>query len=105
MAPEQISGHSANRATDLYALACVVYEAIAGDPVFPRDADTALMWAHKHDEPPPLSQRRPGITPRVDDVMRTALAKNPDNRYGSCLEFVGKLRAVVGGPEVCSPDM
>ncbi|MGW8768060.1 serine/threonine-protein kinase [Streptomyces sp. NPDC055815] len=100
VAPELISGHPVNRATDLYALACVVYEAIAGDPVFPRDGDTALMWAHKHDEPPPLSQRRPGIPPHVDDVMRTALAKAPDDRYGSCLEFTEQLRAAIGGPEV-----
>lgn len=100
VAPEQISGHPVNRATDLYALACVVYEAIASDPVFPRDGDTALMWAHEHDEPPSLSQRRPGITPHVDDVMRTALAKAPDDRYGSCLEFVEKLRVAVGGPDV-----
>ncbi|MFE5482379.1 serine/threonine-protein kinase [Streptomyces sp. NPDC056527] len=100
VAPEQISGHPVTRAADLYALACVVYEAIAGDPVFQRDGCTALMWAHQHDDPPPLSQRRPGITPHVDDVMRTALAKAPDDRYGSCLEFVETLRAAVVGPEV-----
>ncbi|WP_274562416.1 serine/threonine-protein kinase [Streptomyces spiramyceticus] len=100
VAPEQISGQPVNRATDLYALACVVYEAIAGDPVFPREEDTALMRAHKRNEPPPLSQRLPGITAHVDDVMRTALAKAPDDRYGSCLEFTEELRAAVGGPEV-----
>ncbi|MFC8952672.1 serine/threonine-protein kinase [Streptomyces sp. NPDC057101] len=99
VAPEQISGQPENRATDLYALACVVYEAIAGDPVFPRAGDTALMAAHEHDEPPPLSQRSPWIPPQADDVMRTALAKTPDDRYDSCGEFVERLGAAVGGPE------
>jgi hypothetical protein len=56
------------------------------------------MAAHKHDEPPPLSRRSPGIPPQADDVMRTAPAKAPDDRYDSCGESVERLRAAVGGP-------
>ncbi|MGW1712823.1 hypothetical protein [Streptomyces sp. NPDC002156] len=41
---------------------------------FPRAEEAALMWAYKHDEPPPLSQKIHGITPHCDDVMRAVRA-------------------------------
>lgn len=82
---------------DLYSLACVVYEALAGEPVFQRDDGVALLWAHQYDLPPPLSERHPGLAPAVDSVMAKALAKDPEHRYGSCREFVAELISAAGG--------
>ncbi|MCB5181970.1 serine/threonine-protein kinase [Streptomyces antimicrobicus] len=93
MAPEQISGRPVDGRCDLYSLACVVYETLAGGPLFVRDEDVALLWAHQYDTPPPLTERRPGIAPAADEVLAKALAKVPEDRYGSCLEFVAALRA------------
>ncbi|WP_420081530.1 serine/threonine-protein kinase [Streptomyces sp. JL4002] len=92
MAPEQISGRPVDGRCDLYSLACVVYETLAGGPPFVREEDAALLWAHQYDPPPPLSEKRPGIGPDVDAVLAKALAKVPEDRYGSCLEFVAALR-------------
>ncbi|MGW0392075.1 serine/threonine-protein kinase [Streptomyces sp. NPDC003042] len=98
MAPEQISGRPVDGRCDLYSLACVVYESLAGGPPFDPDEDVArLLWAHQYDQPPPLSERRPGIAPAADEVLAKALAKAPEDRYGSCLEFVAALRAATGG--------
>ncbi|MBT2452585.1 serine/threonine protein kinase [Streptomyces sp. ISL-43] len=93
MAPEQISGRPLDGRCDLYSLACVVYETIAGGPPFERDSDMALLRAHMYDPPPALSERRPEIAPDVDAVMAKALAKRPEDRYASCLEFVAELRS------------
>ncbi|MER6202793.1 serine/threonine-protein kinase [Streptomyces sp. NPDC001586] len=97
MAPEQITGRPVDGRCDLYSLACVVYETLAGGPPFVRDEDVALLWAHQYDQPPPLTERRPEIPPAADEVLAKALAKVPEDRYDSCLEFVGALRAAAGG--------
>ncbi|MFB6517225.1 serine/threonine-protein kinase [Streptomyces sp. NPDC056401] len=97
-APEQISGSPVDGRCDLYSLACVVYETIAGGPPFERGGDMALLWAHQYDPPPALSERRPGIAPGVDAAMAKALAKRPEDRYASCLEFVAALRSAASVP-------
>lgn len=110
VSPEQISGRPVDGRSDLYSLACVVYETLAGGPPFERDDDMAPLWAHQYDPSPALSVRRPGIaSPAVDAVMAKARAKLPEDRYASCREFVAELRAAViadfpsGGPADIAP--
>ncbi|MET7497924.1 serine/threonine-protein kinase [Streptomyces sp900116325] len=93
VAPEQISGRPVDGRCDVYSLACVVFETMAAAPPFQRDDDMALLWAHQFDPPPPLTGRRPDLPPAVDDVLAKALAKSPDDRYDSCLQFVAALRS------------
>lgn len=102
VAPEQISGKPVDGRCDVYSLACVVHETLAGRPPFQRDDDMALLWAHQYDEPPPLTAGRPDLPPAVDQVLATALAKSPDDRYDSCLSFVAALR--VAGTTGGSPS-
>ncbi|MEV7323596.1 serine/threonine-protein kinase [Streptomyces sp. NPDC093970] len=97
VAPEQISGRPVDGRCDLYSLACVVFEMLAGGPPFVRDEDIALLWAHQYDRPPVLSEVRSGLPPGLDDVFARALAKVPEDRHGSCLEFVGALRLAAFG--------
>ncbi|MFD3539263.1 serine/threonine-protein kinase [Streptomyces sp. NPDC058662] len=94
VAPEQISGKPVDGRCDVYSLGCVVYESLAGGPPFRRDDDIALLWAHQFDPPPPLTSRRPGLPAGVDAVLAKALAKSPEDRWHSCLEFTGALRRV-----------
>ncbi|WP_406840204.1 serine/threonine-protein kinase [Streptomyces sp. AHU1] len=97
VAPEQISGKPVDGRCDVYSLACVVYEMMAGRPPFRRDDDMALLWAHQYDQPPALSAVRPGIPDAVDAVLAKALSKSPDDRYDSCLAFVSALRIAARG--------
>ncbi|MEU9388082.1 serine/threonine-protein kinase, partial [Streptomyces sp. NPDC048279] len=97
VAPEQISGRPVDGRCDLYSLGCVVFEMLAGGPPFVRDEDIALLWAHQYDQPPALSEVRSGLSPGLDEVFAKALAKVPEDRYGSCLEFVGALRLAAYG--------
>ncbi|WP_455361844.1 serine/threonine-protein kinase [Streptomyces sp. SYSU K21746] len=98
VAPEQISGRPVDGRCDLYSLACVVFETLTGKPPFQREEDMALLWAHQYDQPPALSEKRPGAAAALDAVLARALAKLPEDRYGSCLEFVAALRAVGAAP-------
>ncbi|MEU9302520.1 serine/threonine-protein kinase [Streptomyces sp. NPDC048269] len=92
VAPEQISGKPVDGRCDVYSLGCVAYETLAGGPPFERDDDMALLWAHQYDPPPPLTSRRPGLPDALDEVLAKALAKSPEDRWGTCLEFTGALR-------------
>ncbi|GAA2650955.1 serine/threonine protein kinase [Nonomuraea recticatena] len=97
MSPEQINKEHIDGRADQYALACVVYEALAGRMPFERDNDVALLWAHLAESPAPLSHLRPELPLEVDGVMMKALAKSPEQRYPSCTAFVGALRDAISG--------
>ncbi|TXS42940.1 serine/threonine-protein kinase [Streptomyces sp. OR43] len=97
VAPEQISGRPVDGRCDVYSLACVVHETLAGAPPFQRDDDMALLWAHQFDPPPALTGLRPDLPVGLDAVLAKALSKSPDDRYDSCLQFVAALRAAARG--------
>jgi len=96
MSPEQISGRAVDGKTDLYALACAAFEMLTGQPPFRREANLAVMWAQVSAEPPSILRWRPELSPAVDDVIGTALAKSPDDRQSTCTEFAVALRAACG---------
>ena len=107
MSPEQIESKPVDGRCDQYALACAAFELLGGSPPFQRDDPTAVMYAHIWDPPPLLTSRRPDLPAAVDQVFVKALAKAPQNRYPSCAEFAGAVRAALGLPpyaEVVSPD-
>jgi serine/threonine protein kinase len=100
VAPEQIAGKQVDARTDIYALGCVLYECLTGRVPFPRDDDAATLWAHLVDVPPPVSAARTDTSPSVDAVVAKALAKAPQDRYSSCHELVGDLRAALTAAQV-----
>ncbi|KKZ70294.1 serine/threonine-protein kinase [Streptomyces showdoensis] len=95
VAPEQISGKPVDGRCDVYSLGCVVFEMLTGVVPFRRDDDIAVLWAQQYDPPPPLSEVRAGLPDAADTVLGKALAKAPEERYGTCLEFVMELRAAL----------
>lgn len=91
IAPEQIAGKAVDARADIYALACVLYEALASVPPFQRDNDAALLWAHLSEPPPRLTLRRPDLAEEVDNVFAQALAKEPGDRFSTCRDFLSAL--------------
>ncbi len=94
--PEQIRGQQVDARTDEYALACAAFALLSGKPPFHRNEAMAVMYAHLSTPPPMLTSLRPGIPPEVDEIMRRALAKAPEDRYPSCGEFADALRIALG---------
>ena len=95
-APEQIRGRPADGRTDQYALACAAFELLTGAPPFHHEEATAVMYAHLSEPPLPVTSRRAGLPPAVDQVVARALAKVPADRYASCQEFADALLQALG---------
>jgi hypothetical protein len=96
ISPEQIEDRPVDGRADEYALACTAFELLAGAPPFRRDEVMAVMYAQLSEPPPLLTSRRPGLPEEADRVFARALAKAPEERYGSCREFAEALRAAFG---------
>ncbi|WP_245545908.1 serine/threonine-protein kinase [Nocardia higoensis] len=96
MAPERFDSGPVTGRSDIYSLACVLYECLTGGAPFPGANMTALVKAHMSEPPPRASERHPGVPPAVDAVIATAMAKNPADRYATALEFTRAARAALG---------
>ena len=95
VSPEQVRGEPVAAASDLYAFAAVLYEALSGEVPFPRDTEAALLYAHVHEAPPRLSERRAELPPALDEVIARGLAKEPARRYSSAAALVDDARGAL----------
>jgi serine/threonine-protein kinase len=93
LAPEQASGKPVSPATDVYSLGVVLWELLAGDVPFVGDNFVAVALRHVNEPPPPLRERRPDVSPRLDSAVQRALAKDPARRFPSMTAFAKELRA------------
>jgi serine/threonine protein kinase/uncharacterized RDD family membrane protein YckC len=93
VAPEQIEGRRVDGRTDVYALGCVLFEALTGHVPFERDTDVSKLWAHISEPPPSPSARHPGVPPAFDAVVARAMAKDPDARFASAGELAAAASA------------
>jgi serine/threonine protein kinase len=103
-APEQISGRPTLPQTDQYALACVAFTMLTGKMPFARAEQSAVFWAHMYEPPPSAVSIRPSLPAAVDQVVSKALAKVPQNRFGTCGEFADSLRSALGVAPYALPD-
>lgn len=91
LAPEQIQGKPASPRSDLYSLACLVFEMMIGEPPFKGENELAVRWAHASGNRPLASQVRPELGQRYDEFFLRALAIDPADRFGSGREFAEAL--------------
>lgn len=94
-APEVLNGETADKRTDIYALGCTLYQLLTGSVPFPRETLPAAMHAHLTADPPRPRDRRPELPAELDQVIATALAKDPDERYASCTALAEAARAAL----------
>ncbi|MBX7219221.1 MAG: protein kinase [Blastocatellia bacterium] len=92
MSPEQCRGEKVDARSDLYSLAVIVYQMLAGELPFTGDT-WQLIRKHGEEPPPPLAEKRADLPKAVARVVMSALAKNPDERPVSAEMFAITLRA------------
>jgi serine/threonine protein kinase len=81
VSPEQIEGSEPDARGDVYALACVLFETLTGEPPFAgQKGGMAKMWAHVNAEPPSVREQRPDVPQALEDVIAEGLSKVPEDR-------------------------
>ena len=96
LAPEQIEAGPVDGRSDVYSLGCLLYECLTGEPPFVGPSRLAVAWAHLEEEPPSVSARKRGLPEALDAVIRKAMAKEPEERYATCAEFVAAAATPLG---------
>jgi serine/threonine-protein kinase len=83
ISPEQARGEPLDARADLYAVGCLLYELLSGQPPFAGRSPVAVVNAHLHEAPPPLDQAVPGLSHRFVALIHRALSKKPEERFPS----------------------
>ncbi|GIU80143.1 MAG: hypothetical protein KatS3mg005_3381 [Bryobacteraceae bacterium] len=98
MSPEQIKAEKIDGRTDQYSLAVVAYELFSGRKPFEAETLSSLVYKIAQQPPPPLESVPPQLAGRVGPVLFRALAKEPEARYRTCMEFVAALEESLRAP-------
>jgi len=96
VAPEQIEAKAVDGRADVYSLGCVLFECLTGRPPYVRDSRLQVAWAHLEEDPPNASELNPGLPKALDAVLSTALAKEPHDRYSSCVALIAAAENALG---------
>ena len=98
VAPEQIRGERVDARADVYALGCVLFEVLTGNPPFATRGDKiAKMYAHLQEEPPRLLVLEPELPAALEPVAARALSKDPDERFPSAGDLARAVEAALAG--------
>jgi serine/threonine protein kinase len=87
-----VRGETVDGRADIYALGCVLFEALSGDVPFPREEIHAVYYAHLNTEPPCCSEMNTLVPPAFDPVISCALSKDPADRFAAASDFAAACR-------------
>jgi serine/threonine-protein kinase len=109
MAPEQLEAKSADARTDIFAFGAVLYEMLTGRRAFEGKSQASLISAIMKDDPPVISTLQPMLPSALDHVVKTCLAKEPDQRWQSAgdvkreLTWIAESGSDAGMPAAARP--
>jgi serine/threonine kinase PknH len=99
MAPERFSNDEVTYRADIYALACVLHEALTGSPPYRADSAGTLVSAHLLSPIPQPSAQRSGIPKAFDAVIARGMAKKPEDRYASAGDLALAAHDALSDPD------
>lgn len=92
MAPEQLEGKETDARTDIFAFGAVMFEMATGKKAFEGASQASLIAAILKEEPKPLSQLQPMTPPILERLVKTCLAKDPEDRWQNAHDIANELR-------------
>jgi serine/threonine-protein kinase len=95
MSPEQVQGATVDGRADQFALGVIAYEILTGEKPFAAVSLASLLYKIMREEPMAPQRLNPTLTPGVEQVLRKALAKDPQERFWTCTEFIAALSAAL----------
>ena len=97
MSPEQLQGGEADARSDIFAFGAVLYEMISGKRAFAGKSQASVISAILEKEPEPISAIQPLTPAALDHVIRTCLAKDPDERFQTAHDVKIQLKWIAAG--------
>jgi eukaryotic-like serine/threonine-protein kinase len=97
MSPEQLEGHEADARSDIFAFGAVLYEIATGRKAFSGKSQASLIGSILRDEPAPVSEVAPLTPPSLNRVIRTCLAKDPEDRFQTAHDVRLQLQWIAEG--------
>lgn len=94
MSPEQCEKKPLDQRSDIYSLACVMYEALSEQPPFVSESALDLMYKHVHEPPKPLSSFNLQVPEKLRRLVERCLCKNPDDRVASASSLASMVAAI-----------
>jgi eukaryotic-like serine/threonine-protein kinase len=103
LSPEQAKGEPVDARSDLYSAGCLVYELLTGRPPFVGDSPVSVAYQHVREDPVPPSHLDPELSPDIDRIVLTSLAKDPGHRYQDADEMRADIERAIEGRPVAAP--
>jgi Tol biopolymer transport system component/predicted Ser/Thr protein kinase len=97
MAPEQLEGKDADSRSDIFAFGAVLYEMATGKKAFYGKSQASLIGSILRDDPPSISEVAPMVPPALNRVVRTCLAKDPEDRFQTAHDVKLQLEWIAEG--------
>ncbi|MFI2232873.1 serine/threonine-protein kinase [Nocardia testacea] len=101
--PEQLSGAVVDHRSDQYSLACTLFAVLAGRPPYASTNPGQVVMGHISQPPPRLTASRPDLPATVDPLVARAMAKQREDRFRDCGQFVTAVRDALEGRHIAAP--
>jgi len=97
MSPEQVKEEPVEERSDIFSSGAVLYELLTGQQAFPGDNYFSIMYKITHEDPVSIRVIRPEVPEILEKIVRKAMARDPSDRYQTCMDFAYDLRVAMRG--------
>ncbi|MBL8093518.1 MAG: protein kinase [Anaerolineales bacterium] len=104
VSPEQAMGRDLDHRADLYSFGVLIYQILTGQVPFSADQTLGILIRHVYDAPPAATSVNPALPHAIDSILERALAKVPEQRYGSAAELVEAVETALAGSPIATPE-